>query len=157
MLSKLSSLFSDEVKGQLEDKLEKTVGIDADKADDVVKVGTESIFDGFKDELLSGNVSGLTNLVKGNVQDVAENAIIKKISGKVVGAICSKVGLPEAVSQKAVDTMIPVVMNLMNKKDEDESAFSLGGMFDMISGNKKEEESGDLLGSITKGFGGLFG
>lgn len=157
MLSKLTSMLSDTVKDQLEDKIMETVGLDSDKADDVVKVGTETIFDGFKDELLSGNLSGLTDIVKGNVQDVAENAIVKNITGKVVGALSEKVGLSPQMSNQVVGIILPFIMDMLNKKDDDESSFNISGMFDMLSGNKSDSDSDDLVSGLAKGLGSLFG
>ena len=157
MISKLTSMFSDTVKDQLEDKLMETVGFDSDKADDVVKVGTETIFDGFKDELLSGNISGLTDLVKGGSQNMAENVMIKGITGKVVSALSEKVGLSLQMSNQVVGIILPFIMDMLNKKDDDESSFNIGGMFDMISGNKSESDSDDLISGLSKGLGSLFG
>ncbi len=157
MFDKLTSMFSETVKDQLGDQLMSAVGLDAEKADKTVKVGTETILDGFKDELMSGNISGLTNLVKGGVEDAAENAIVQNISGKVVGALSEKVGLSPEVSNQVVGVVVPFMMDLLNKKDDDESSFSLGGMFDLLAGNKKEEDAGDLLSGLSKGIGSLFG
>jgi len=157
MLSKLTSIFSDTVKDQLEDKLMETIGFDSDKADDVVKVGTETIFDGFKDELLSGNVSGLTNLVKGGTENMVENVMIKSISEKVVAALSEKVGLSPQISNQVVGIILPFIMDMLNKKDDDDSSFNIGGMFDMLTGAKSESDSGDLISGLSKGLGGLFG
>lgn len=157
MLSKLTSMFSDTVKDQLEDKLKETIGLDSDKADDAVKVGTETIFDGFKDELLSGNLSGLTSLVKGGAENMAENMMIKSITGKVVGALSEKVGLSPQVSNQVVGIILPFIIDMLNKKDDDESSFNIGGMFDMLSGNKGESDSDDLISGLSKGLGSLFG
>lgn len=157
MLSKLTSMFSETVKDQLEDKIKETIGIESDKADDVVKVGTETVFDSFKDELLGGNVSGLTDLVKGGAENMAENVMIKGITNKVVGALCDKVGLSEQISKQATGIILPFVMNMLKEKDDDESSFNLGGMFDMISGKKDESGSNDLISGLSKGLGGLFG
>jgi hypothetical protein len=157
MFSKLTSMLSNTVKDQLEDKLMETIGFDSDKADDVVKVGTETIFDGFKDELLSGNISGLTNLVKGGAENMAENVMIKSITGKVVGALSEKVGLSPQISSQVVGIILPFIMDLLNKKDDDDSSFNIGGMFDMLTGAKSESDSGDLISGLAKGLGGLFG
>jgi len=135
----------------------ETIGFDSDKADDVVKVGTETIFDGFKDELLSGNVSGLTNLVKGGTENMVENVMIKSISEKVVAALSEKVGLSPQISNQVVGIILPFIMDMLNKKDDDDSSFNIGGMFDMLTGAKSESDSGDLISGLSKGLGGLFG
>ncbi len=157
MLDKLSSMFSETVKDQLEDKLMETIGLDADKADKTVKVGTETILNGFTDELMSGNLSGLSNLVKGGTENLAQNTIVSNISQKVVSALGEKVGLSQSMANKVVEMLIPFVMNLLNEKDADDSPFSIDGMFDLLSGKKNENDAGDLLSGLSKGLGGLFG
>ncbi len=149
-------MFSGSMKEQMEDTLVNSTGIQPDLADDAVKVGTETIFSGFKDEIMGGNISGVTNLLSGGVKDIAQNSIVTSITNKVVSALASKVGIPEAIASKAASVMVPFVMKLVKDKDEDESAFSMGGMMSLLSGDKSEEESGDLLGGITKGLGGFF-
>ncbi len=156
MLSELTSMFSDSVKDELGDKLKETIGIDSDKAGDVVKVGTETIFDGFKDELLSGNISGLTDLVKGGAQGMANNVMAEGITGKVASALSEKVGLSQQMSGKAVGLILPLVMSMLNKKDGDASSFSIGGMFDMLSGNKSDAVTGGLISGLSKGIRSLF-
>lgn len=157
MFDKLTSMFSETVKDQLEGQLMEAIGLDADKADKTVKVGTETILEGFKDELMSGNISGLTELVKGGVQNTAENAIISSISQKVVGALAEKVGLSDSIANKVVAVIIPFVMNMLNEKDADDSPFSLNSMFDLLSGKKDESSADDLFSGLSKGLGGLFG
>lgn len=157
MLDKLSSMFSETVKDQLEDKLMETIGLDADKADKTVKVGTETILDGFKEELLGGNFSGLSNLVKGGTEKLAQNEMLTNISQKVVQALSKQVGLSQSMSNKVVEILIPFVLNMLNEKDADESPFSLDGMFDLLSGKKDENDAGDLLSGLSKGLGGFFG
>jgi uncharacterized protein YidB (DUF937 family) len=157
MFDQLTSMFSETVKDQLEGKIMETIGMDADKADKTVKVGTETILDGFKDELMSGNISGLTDLVKGGTQNIAQNAIIENISQKVIGALAEKVGLSQSMANNVVQIIIPFMMNMLNEKDADDSPFSLDGMFDLLSGKKDEKDAGDLLSGLSKGLGGLFG
>jgi uncharacterized protein YidB (DUF937 family) len=157
MLDKLTSMFSETVKDQLEDKIMESIGMDADKADKTVKVGTETILSGFTDELMSGNVSGLTDLVKGGTQNVAQNSIVSNISQKVVSALAEQVGLSQSMANKAVEIIIPFVMNMLNEKDADDSPFSLDSMFDLLSGKKDENDADDLFSGLSKGLGGLFG
>ena len=157
MLEKLTSMFSETVKDQLEDKLMESIGLDADKADKTVKVGTETILNGFQEELTSGNVSGLMGLIKGGVGNMAQNAIVSNISQKVVGALAGQVGLSQSMANKAVEIIIPFVMNMLNEKDADESPFSLNSMFDLLSGKKDEKDADDLFSGLSKGLGGLFG
>ncbi len=157
MLDKLTSMFSETVKDQLEGKLMETIGLDADKADKTVKVGTETILKGFSDELMSGNMSGLTDLIKGGSQNFAQNAVVSSISQKLVGALAEQVGLSQSMANKAVEIIIPFVMNVLNEKDADDSPFSLDSMFDLLSGKKDENDADDLFSGLSKGLGGLFG
>ncbi|MCF6241697.1 MAG: DUF937 domain-containing protein [Bacteroidales bacterium] len=157
MLDKLTSMFSETVKDQLEEQLMQSIGLDADKADKSVKVGTETLLSGFKDELMSGNFSGLSNLVKGGTENIAQNAIVTNISQKVVSALGEQVGLSQSMANKVVELLIPFVMNLLNEKDADDSPFSIDGMFDLLSGKKNENDAGDLFSGLSKGLGGLFG
>ena len=157
MFDKLSSMFSETVKDQLEGQLMETIGMDAEKADKTVKVGTETILSSFSDELMSGNISGLTDLVKGGVQNTAQNPIISGISQKVVNALAEQVGLSQSMANKVVEIIIPFVMNMLNEKDADDSPFSINSMFDLLSGKKDESSADDLFSGLSKGLGGLFG
>lgn len=157
MLDKLSSMFSETIKDQLENKIMESIGMDSDKADKVVKVGTETILSSFTSELIEGNASKLMDIVKGSAQNTAQNSIVSNISQKVVSALSEQVGLSPSMANKVVEIILPYLMNMLNEKDADESPFSLNSMFDILSGKKDEKDADDLFSGLSKGLGGLFG
>ena len=125
----------------------------------------ESVVDGLKGELMSGNVSGLTGLFSGGSSGIASNPIVQKIIGLFGGSLVSKVGLGEGVANNLAGGMMPNILGSLGDKfqseDEADKGFDMsalsgltggGGIGGMVKG-----ALGDKLGGAIGGGGDKVG
>lgn len=157
MFDKLSSLFADEVKDAVKGKLTNDEEFNNNADDDTVKAGTSSIFESLKDELAEGKLDDIIGVLKNRSGDIFNNPIVKSLISKATGKLSAAKGLDNASAEKVVKNTLPEVMNKMEEKDADDSAFSMDSMMGVLKGDK--EENGllsDLTSNITGGLGGLF-
>ena len=159
MFDKLSSLFTDEIKEKVTSQLLGNDSVDnKDISDDAVKTGTDSIFESLKDELLDGKLDDIMGVLKNRSGDLFDNPIIKSLISKATGKLSAAKGLDTVTSENIVKSTLPAVMEKMEEKDGDDSAFSIDSMMGMLKGDSKEDDlMSNLSSSLTRGIGGLFG
>ena len=158
MFNKLSNLFTDEIKDSVMGKLFDNDDVDNKNiSEDAVKTGTDSIFDSLKDELLDGKLDDIMGVLKNRSGDFFDNPMIKSLISKATGKLSAAKGLDAATSENIVKSTLPAVMEKMEEKDSDDSAFSIDSMMGMLKGEGSEDDlMSNLTSSLTRGIGGLF-
>lgn len=135
------------VKNQALGAITNNAAVPADKKDAAVETTTSTIVDGLKSQLTPSNLSNLTGLFGGNS---GSSAITDSIQGSVVSALSEKVGLNKDIANSIASTVIPAVIGLISKKNNDANdSFSLESLVESVTGKKE----GGILGAL----GGLFG
>lgn len=148
-----------QVKGSLLKGAVSEYGLTEEKAEASVEVAQESILDGFKKELTSGNVNGLLSLLKGK-EDILKNPIVLGIIGQYSGKLISQLGLSPQIAEGLSKFAIPMILNQFtqqtSEKDMDEG--SLVKMLGSSMGKNLMDDLKDKLPSdLGKTLGGLFG
>jgi len=131
--------------------------ISSDLTSAVTKETGDSIINGFKNSISSGNISGLTDLLSGGVSNLTSNPMVSGMIGNLISGLTTKLGLPEGVASNFADTVIPSVIEMIvSKVQGGESGFQLT---DLIGGLSDGNGGGinDMLGSLTGGKEGLGG
>jgi hypothetical protein len=139
------------VKGELTGMLTQKTGLAPDKAGASVDIAKDSIANGLKNELSSGNISGLMGLLKGG--STTGNPIVTNIINQYAGSLISKLGLPESVSKQVATFAVPFILSKIQGKTAGKSDTDIAGML----GGDLGGGLGNLLGKGLGGLGGLFG
>lgn len=129
--------------------------ISSELAGAVTKETGDSIINGFKNSISQGDLGGLTNLLSGNVGNLASNPMVSGMIGNLMSGLTTKLGLPEGIANNFASSVIPsVIQMIISKVQGGESGFQLT---DLISGLGDGKGGSDLLGSLTGGKEGLGG
>jgi len=167
-------------KSQAGEYLQKSdVELNDEQISGVQDAAQESIVDGLKGELMSGNISGLTGMLTGGSSGITGNPIVQKIIQMFGGSLVSKVGLGSGVATGLASGMIPNIIGTISSKfsseDKGDAAFDLaalsglaggGGVGDMLKG-AIGGGAGDMLkgaigggeskvDDVVSGIGGMF-
>lgn len=136
------------VKEEALKSITNNADVPAEKKEAAVETTASSIVDGIKSQLSGGNVSDLIGMFTGGSK--ANSSLTDSIQTSVISALVEKVGLSKGVANTIATTVIPAVMAMISKKNNDSSdSFDIGSIIESVSGDKK----GGLLDAI----GGIFG
>lgn len=135
------------VKEQALGAITNNAAVPADKKDAAVEATTSSIVEGLKSQLTTDNISNLLGIFGG---DSGSSEITGAIQKSVVSALSEKVGLNKDVAANIASAVIPAIMGLISKKNNDPNdSFHLESLVETVTGKK----SGGILGALS----GLFG
>lgn len=146
-------------KSQAADYLQSSdVELNDEQINGVQDAAQESIVDGLKGELMSGNISGITGLLSGGggAAGLTSNPIVQKIIQTFGGSLISKVGLGAGVANGLAGGMIPSILGSLGGKfqseDEADSGFDLSALSGLAGGG--EGVGGMLKGAVDGLMGG---
>lgn len=143
MLDNIIDLVKNQVLGTIENDPE----VPADKKGAAIEATTSSIVDGLKSQLTTDNLSNLMGLFGG---DSNSDTITNSIQESVVSALSEKVGLSKETARSIASAVIPAIIGLISKKNNDPNdSFNLESLVESVTGKK----GGGLLGAL----GSLFG
>lgn len=162
MISKIIS----QGKEMLSGKLKETVGLDDSQIDTTFKTAGESTIDGLKEQITSGNLSGVMDLFNGKSDASTSNPVVGGIANKFIANLVSKLGISEGMASKASELVIPFIMSKFSSKDTGEAKEG-SDLMDMLGGGGIADAIGGLLGGkkgekgkddgILGKLGGMFG
>lgn len=147
MLDSLLSGLSDQIPGDL---LEK-VGLDSSKANDVAKVAGDSAMQVMGKELMSGGIGNLMNLFSNKPNSNAANALQNNLMETMVGNFISKLGLNKKTSNLLAQTLVPILVNMVTKKNNETPEDDSSPITDLFGG-----KSGGIADAAKSILGGLF-
>lgn len=141
------------VKGQVSESLGEMNGIPADKKAAVVETTADSLVSGLKNFSTPDMLSGLLGVGGGKKPSASA---LNGLSGGVVKALTSKVGLSPAMAGTVASRVVPAVMALLKGKvgDSSQPGFNVGSILGALGGGAGK--SGGLGGALGM-LGGLFG
>lgn len=140
---------------QLSEKLREDGNI-PDQEMDVEQVATvsgESILGTVSDELSSGNLGAIQEMLSGS-NTTASNPLVATISSSLVSALVSRAGLSASLAQTVSSVAVPFVMNMFNKNvsNAQESGMDIGGLLTGVLGQAGGGGAlGGILGSVLGG------
>lgn len=118
-----------------------------------IQTTTDSIFESLQKQVSGGNISQITELLRGNNQSES-TPIFDGINSDVVSNLTSKLGIDSNAAKALASSLIPMVMSKLANKTNDpsDSSFDLQGIIGSLSG-KNDLVGGiaDVVGGSTKG------
>ncbi|AJA69283.1 hypothetical protein HX045_03360 [Myroides odoratimimus] len=129
-------------------------GITSDLTSAVTKETGDSIINGLKDSVSSGDISGLTNLLSGQASNIASNPIVTGMIGNLISGLVGKLGLSEGVAGSFANGVVPqVVSAIVAKIQGGESGFDMSTILSGLGQGGAQDMLGSLLGG-KEGLGG---
>ena len=160
MLDSLISGLKDQAVGAITGQ----TGVTADQAQAALPLAQESIKEGMMGAATSGNLGGITDMLKmaggggGGLAGLAQNAVYASIATKFLGKLTSSLGLGGAVAQKIAGVALPMIIGKLGGQltKDGGSGLDLGAITSMLGGGAAGA-AGDALGKAGGMLGGLMG
>ncbi len=145
MLEQLKSL----VKEYASDAIITNPAIPNEKNDEAVGLASNSILEGLKHTVSSGNIGDLKNIFSQGEQNIADAPVTQNIKGNFVEKLVQKFGLDHGKAAQIASSLIPLVMSKFVKKtnDPNDSSFDLSNIVSSLAGGSV----GDMIGKFTGG------
>jgi len=132
-----------------------------EQAEAAAATAGESIFEGLKDQLMSGNLSGVTDLLSGKSNMDGSNPIVKQIMEMFTSKLSGQPDISTETAENASQGGIPELMqSLIGKFMSNDSAdndFDVTALAKSVMGGKMDDVMNDLKGNLGGMLGGLFG
>ncbi len=150
MLEQILKSGGAEILSQLGSKfnIDKAVG------GKILDVSGSSLKKGLGDQVMSGNIGGLLDLLNGKGGSAA-SSLTNTLTKSLVGDLLAKVGIKSELAQQVAPFIVSSVVNAFGK-DKPKGGFnadSLTEMFKGSAGDMLKNKASDLL---KGGLGGLF-
>lgn len=149
------------VKEQGTEYFKKQTNVPNEQAETAAETAGESIFEGLKDQVLSGNLEGVKDLLSGNSNMNSSNPIVKQITDMFVSKLSGKSGIStetaESASQEGIPNLLESVIAKFKSTDSADSGFDVTELAKSIMGDKIEDTVEELKESIGGMLGGFFG
>jgi len=149
------------IKDQAVDHFTNKTDVPNEKAGEAAQAAGESIFDGLKGEVMSGNVEGITGLLSGasggsDNSGLMNNPIAKGImsnfTGKLTGLGISSDAASSA-SSSGIPALLSSVIGKFSSSDSADSAFDVNSLVSMVG---KEQGKNMVMDFAKKKLGDLF-
>jgi len=154
MLDQLTNLVKNQAMDYMKGSDEKLTD---EQMNGVADVAQESVVGGLKEELMTGNVSGIQGLLTGGTSGLAGNPIVSKIVGMFSGSLVSKLGIGSVLAGGLAGGMIPKIMGSLGGKvqsdDPANSGFSMDALTGLMGGAGAAGGLGGLVDKVTGGAG----
>ncbi len=138
----IKDLISSALKSEGADLL-KNFGLSSDKQEKAIDLAKDSVMGGLTKSLGSGNIGDITKAFSGG----ASSSLVQSIIANYGTSLISKLGLSKSMANTISTTLIPMVFEFINKRD-DAPTDSDAGVKGML---------GDLVkSSISNKLGGMF-
>jgi hypothetical protein len=147
MISELIKL----AKSELMDKVSQNTPLDSQQASETIEIGGNSIFDGLKQEVMSGNVSGVMDLFSGKLDmaNIMNNTIVNSIARTFILRITSQLGLPEQTATTVVNFVLPHLISFFGNKTQ-QNPQAIVSMVGGSVGSEAVNDIKDMLGGFFK-------
>lgn len=146
------------VKDSIGNKLQESIGLDASKAGESVKVAGESMFDTIKGTVTSGNLGGLKSLLGSGENGEEGNGILNSINSNVVTSLTDKIGLSADQASTAGKELVPNLLGaLKDKVTGGDGNLNLSSLTSMLGLGDIAGKVGDLTGNVTGAAGNVAG
>ncbi len=152
MLDQISNLVKNQAMEYMQGSDEQ---LSDEQMNGVADVAQESVVDGLKGELMSGNISGLQGLLTGGASGLTDNPIVSKIVNMFSGSLVSKLGLSSVLAGGLAGGMVPKILGSLGSKVQSDDPANSGFSMDALSG--LAGGAGGLGGLIDKVTGGAEG
>lgn len=120
----------------------------------ILDVSGSSLKKGLGDQVMSGNIGGILDLLNGKGGSAA-NSLTSTLTKSLVGDLLSKVGLKNEMAQQVAPFVVSFVTNAFNK-DKPKGGFSADSLTDMFKASATDMLKNKASDLLKGGLGGLF-
>jgi len=116
--------------------------------DAAINTTTESIMDGLKGQISSGNGADVLSLLGGQ-SGIQGNPLVGSLTGNVTNSLMDKLGISNPVAKQVAAALVPVVIGKLVSKtnDPNDNSFDINSIFGSLTGGKSDQFNlGGLLG-----------
>lgn len=134
------------LKGLVADELMSKVGLKDSQVDDVVEATGEATKETFMSKLSPSNLGGIMNLFSGKDNNDVASGLQNELTNNIVSGVIAKVGLSKPMADMVAKIVVPKVIGLITKKNEETDESDTSGLMGMFGGDK----AGDIGGAVKK-------
>ncbi|MCC6866312.1 MAG: hypothetical protein IT280_09170 [Ignavibacteria bacterium] len=116
--------------------------------DAAVNTTTESIIDGLKGQIASGNGADVLSLLGGK-SSISGNPLVGSLTNNVTNSLMEKIGITNPVAKQIAAALVPVVISKLVSKtnNPNDSSFDINSIFGSLTDGKSDQfDLGSLLG-----------
>ena len=146
------------LKDQIGNEVQQKAGVSSNMLDDIMKITGDVATKEVSKEMLGGNLDAVMNLFSNKENSGQASSLQGNIMNGMISNFVEKLGLNEKTASTVTSIIIPVLMNLVTKKNnqtEENDASPLVDLFNSAVGGGGD--SNPLGGLIGKTIGGFFG
>ncbi len=147
MLSGILNSLKDQVGPELKDK----VGLSEEQLPAVMDAVGDASKNVLGNQIASGNMGSIMNLFSSGSNNSGANSLQSDLTNKIVSSLAKKVGLSESKAQMVGSIVVPYLIKLITKKNDETPAEDDSSIKNLFG-----EGSSDLMSAAKKGLGGLF-
>lgn len=145
MLNQLLNL----VKEHAGDAIVNNPAIPNESNNEAITATAESLLNNLMSQAQGGGLENIVSLFQGG--NAGNNSFINNITSNVAGDLMKKFGINNAVAQGIVSSLIPIVINKLVHKtnDQNDNSLNINNVISELSGGNN-----NILGTLTNLFGG---
>ncbi len=143
-----------ELKDELAGKLTQIPDLNSDKLDAIFDIAGKEVTKQVGSQLLSGNVSTLTNLFSKQENNSSANSLMNSLSQGITNQLVSKLGFNNSTAGTIVKMILPAIIEKItafNSQTPDDDDSPLRKLFGGGDGDKGDSASG-IGGLLNKFF-----
>lgn len=144
------------LKDQLAGDLQQKAGVQGNMLDDILKVTGKVASKEVSKEMLSGNLDAVMNLFSDKSNNAQASSLQDNIMQGMITNFVQKLGLSKETAVQATRIIIPALMNMITKKNNETPSNDPSPLTDLFD-LKGQGDSNPLGGLIGKTLGGFFG
>ncbi len=138
------------LKGEVGNEILSQVNLPADKLDDVLSIVGNVAQEKVMGEMTGGGLSTVLNLFSNQPNNGQANQLQSSITDGVISGITSKLGISPAVASTIAGIVIPILMNLITKKNSETPDDDPSPLNEIFGKSSTGGLLGGLLGKIFK-------
>ncbi len=145
MLNQLLNL----VKEHAGDAIVNNPAIPNESNNEAITATAESLLNNLMSQAQGSGLENIVSLFQGG--NAGNNSFINNITSNVAGDLMKKFGINNAVAQGIVSSLIPIVINKLVHKtnDQNDNSLNINNVISELSGGNN-----NILGTLTNLFGG---
>jgi len=125
-------------------------GVNASQMDDVLGLAKDTILKNFTSSASGGDLDGILNLFNGK-QSITGSPVVKSIVNDYAFQLISKLGFSKSMSKTVANTVIPFIMNLVNKETPD-TGLNNNDLISMLGSSAIAGGKNSVLGKLKNLF-----
>ncbi|BDD01527.1 hypothetical protein PEPS_38070 (plasmid) [Persicobacter psychrovividus] len=143
------------VGGPLQDMLKTQSNLGPSEASEAAKLSGESLMEGLKDNISSGNTSEMISMFTQKEDVSNSHPMVSGMIANLSGKVANQLGVSTGVASNVANMAIPFVINLISSKFRNsEHSQDASGLMSMIAGGSG---GGGIIDQAKGLLGGLFG